>query len=106
MLILDPFCTHAASQFREEVADATGLAGRYVLFSLVATRASVGTTLAGLRGRNYVAPASKYTDELRNALPARWRHALDWTLPEEADDGLKDMNLLEELASHQFAPKL
>lgn len=105
-MILDPFCTHAASQFRQEVADATGLAGRYVLFSLVATRASVGTTLAGLRTRNYVAPATKYTDELRKALPARWRHVLDWTLPEEADGGLKDMTLLERSASHQSVPKL
>ena len=30
LLILDPFCTHAASTFREEVAKATGLSGRYV----------------------------------------------------------------------------
>lgn len=88
------------------MADATGLAGRYVLFSLVATRASVGTTLAGLRSRNYVAPATKYTDELRKALPVQWRHVLDWTLPEEADGGLKDMSLLEELASHRSVPKL
>lgn len=88
------------------MADATGLAGRYVLFSLVATRASVGTTLAGLRSRNYVAPATKYTDELREALPAKWRHVLDWTLPEEADDGLKDMSLLEEFSSLQSRPKL
>ncbi len=88
------------------MADTTGLSGRYVLFSLVATRASVGTTLAGLRSRNYVAPATKYTDELRKALPAEWRHVLEWTLPEEADDGLKDMSLLEELTSLQPVPKL
>ena len=33
LLVLDPFCTHAASTFREEVANRTGLPGRYVLFS-------------------------------------------------------------------------
>ena len=104
LLILDPFCTHAASTFREEVAKSTGLSGRYaspyepplwpptlvtlrrhaqVLFSLVATRDSIGSTLAGQANRNYVAPASKYTDELREALPERLRGLLDWELPLE-----------------------
>jgi hypothetical protein len=83
LLILDPFCTHAASTFREEVAQATGIPGRYVLFSLVATKASVGTTLSGLPTRNYVAPAAKYTEELRSALPHELRHMLQWQLPLE-----------------------
>ena len=93
LLILDPFCTHSASEFRQAatprsrglrpwilvqgsrlvgllwcfpvregpptpraqgsgcraqaVAEATGIPGRHVLFSLVATRASIGTTSPG-----------------------------------------------------------
>ena len=73
-----------------------------MLFSLVATRASVGTTLAGISSRNYVAPATKYTDELREALPPQWRHVLDWELPlEDGWPGLKEESLLEQIISEQ-----
>ena len=44
--------------FREGVSHALGSA-RYVLFSMWADRAAIGTTLAGLPQRSYVAPASK-----------------------------------------------
>ena len=50
--------TDAASPFREGVSHALGSA-RYVLFSMWADRAAIGTTLAGLPQRSYVAPASK-----------------------------------------------
>ena len=56
-----------------------------VLFSLVATRDSIGSTLAGQVNRNYVSPASKYTNELREALPERLRGLLEWELPLEGE---------------------
>ena len=40
-----------------------------MLFSLFADESAIGRTLTGLRSRNYTAPADKYTDEMKTAVP-------------------------------------
>ena len=50
--------SHSGSPFREGVRHALGSA-RYVLFSMWADRAAVGTSLAGVPQRSYSAQASK-----------------------------------------------
>jgi hypothetical protein len=79
MLVLDPMLSHAGSGFREGLPPGSPDA-RYVLFSLFADKGVIGRTLAGLRNRNYTAPADKYTDEMRAAVPEEWRSLLDWEL--------------------------
>lgn len=58
MLVLDPMLSHAGSRFREGLPPGAPDA-RYVLFSLFADECCAGRTLAGLRSRNYTAPADK-----------------------------------------------
>jgi hypothetical protein len=84
MLVLDPMLSHAGSGFREGLPPGSPDA-RYVLFSLFADKGVIGRTLAGLRNRNYTAPADKYTDEMRAAVPEEWRSLLDWELGDDSD---------------------
>lgn len=84
MLVLDPMLSHSGSAFREGLLAGAPNA-RYVLFSLFADKCTIGHTLAGLRNRNYTAPADKYTEEMRAAVPAEWRQLLDWQLPDDSD---------------------
>ena len=83
-LVLDLMLSHSGSPFREGVSHALGSA-RWVLFSVWADAAAIGTTLAGLPQRSYSAPASKYTDALREALPPDLVGLLDWQLPLESE---------------------
>jgi hypothetical protein len=84
VLVLDPMLSHAGSCFREGT-QAGVCASRYVLFSLVADQSAIGVTLTGLRNRNYTAPATKYTNEMKHALPRDLLHLLDWTLPDDSE---------------------
>ena len=60
-------------------------------------------TLTGLRERNYTAPAAKFTEEMRGALPADLRGLLEWELPDDTDGpGLRGAGL----AGAEAAPRL
>eukprot|EP01043_Picozoa_sp_COSAG02_P017193 COSAG02_NODE_774_length_17325_cov_322.794381_9_plen_318_part_00 len=84
MLVLDPMLSHSGSPFREGLLPSAP-AARYVLFSLFADESAIGRTLTGLRSRNYTAPADKYTDEMKTAVPQEWRALLEWELPDDTD---------------------
>lgn len=91
MLVLDPMLSHSGSAFREGVTHRLG-SSRYALFSLVADRAAIGTTLVALSQRNYTAPASKFPQQMRDALPAHLRKLVEWTLPFADDEpGLRSV---------------
>ena len=60
-----------------------------MLFSLLADSAAIGTTLTGIRSRNYTAPADKYSDQMKSALPPHLLPMLEWELADDTDaDGL------------------
>ncbi len=84
MLVLDPMLSHSGSPFRQGLPSSAPQA-RYVLFSLFADESAIGKTLTGLRSRNYTAPADKYTDEMKAAVPRKWRALLEWELPDDSD---------------------
>lgn len=84
MLVLDPMLSHSGSVFREGLPVGAPKA-RYVLFSLFADKCAIGHTLAGLRHRNYTAPADKYTEEMRAAVPAQWRQLLEWEMSDDSN---------------------
>jgi hypothetical protein len=50
---------------------------------------AIGTTLAGLPSRMAVAPATKFSPELRDNLPAELRSLLEWELPLAHEEGAK-----------------
>ena len=51
------------------------------LFTTMFAEAAAGVTLSALTNRMAVAPASKFSEELRAALPEGLRGMLDWELP-------------------------
>ena len=52
-----------------------------VCFSSFFSDAAVGETLVGLESRDYTAPAWKFPQAFRDALPVSLRSLLDWELP-------------------------
>ena len=50
-------------------------------FSSFFSDAAVGETLVGLESRDYTAPAWKFPQAFRDALPVSLRSLLDWELP-------------------------
>ena len=75
LLVLDPMCMHSASP------NAGALPARHVLFTTMFAPDASGVTLSGLPGRMAVAPATKFSEELREGLPPALRGLLDWELP-------------------------
>ena len=51
------------------------------LFTTMFAEAAAGVTLSALTNRMAVAPASKFSEEMRAALPEGLRGMLDWELP-------------------------
>ena len=68
------------THYHNSAKDRTTLRSR----PFAADRAAVGTTLAGIPNRSYSAPASKYTDIMRQALPSCWVGLLDWCVQPSA----------------------
>ena len=52
-----------------------------VCFSSFFSDAAIGETLVGLESRDYTAPAWKFPQAFRDALPVSLRNLLDWELP-------------------------
>ena len=51
--------------------------------------AAAGVTLSALTNRMAVAPASKFSEEMRDALPEGLRGMLDWELPTALEETAK-----------------